>query len=219
VLKTLMEIITHPITGDSAAIASIPRRFLALVLDGLVLGWLAELLEFGFWEPSRATAFALVLLLAASSWLYTFLCHGYKGQTLGKAIMQLQVIEARGTEGNPISMRRSFLRSSLSLLLTCYHLAMVGWMLLSIDPLHFGAATALQRSEWVCFESFIAAGFSSGGLLFVEVLVMLCTQQRKTLHDLLARTVVVDLRRIGIPVHPMSRTDLREREETGAIQP
>ena len=89
--------------GPSGPRASFGRRFVALLVDGILLGIVYGLLLSVF---SRETAYALDLL--AGIGYYTLLEGGPTGQTLGKKALGIRVVDFDG--GGSIGYGRGLIR-------------------------------------------------------------------------------------------------------------
>jgi len=162
-------------------------RFWTGSVDGCVLwpiGFITSVL-FSLNVPKGLAA--LVIIVESLAWLvYTVVMHARYGQTVGKMVTKVQVVDFR-TEGK-ISWRQAWLREGIPMLLS---LGLLGWevsliMSGSLTPsaLDTGEALAANKGFWILT--------ALPGLWFVaEVLTMLTNEKRRALHDFIAGTVVI----------------------------
>jgi uncharacterized RDD family membrane protein YckC len=129
----------------------------------------------------------LVVIVQNLAWLlYTVVMHGRYGQTVGKMVTKVRVVDFR-TEGK-ISFLQAWLREGIPMVLS---LGMVGYEVLcilngSLTPKSVanGSAPPFGKLFW------LLAALPS--LWFVaEVVTMLTNDKRRALHDFIAGTVVV----------------------------
>ena len=159
-------------------------RFLAGFVDGLVFWPLYILLNF-------------ILRLDAPIWLhvtvyliynvvlcvYTIFLHGRYGQTVGKMVTRVLIVDAR-TCGD-ISFKHAFLRDSIPILFMV--------PLIAIDA-HELALSKMKNEPWPSGEA--STGSTWAFLVLVvwwlaEVITMLTNTRRRAIHDFVAGTVVV----------------------------
>jgi uncharacterized RDD family membrane protein YckC len=127
----------------------------------------------------RGIAALLVIVQIAVWTLYTVLMHGRFGQTFGKMVTKVRVVDFRTEAG--ISWRQAWLRDGIPAVI------FVGWQTFLILSGRWNPPTPaapLGSEDWV----------SASLPLFwfvAEVLTMLTNEKRRALHDLIAGTVVV----------------------------
>lgn len=147
--------------------ASLPRRIAAAVIDGIVIvliGGVAWLAIPGRQDLDiRATA----TVYAAVGALYEVLLIARFGQTAGKAVVGIAIVDA--SNGHP-SIGRSALR----------------YLLKSLQPLGV-------LSRWVGTPSPIASAFVVTGWQLVLLASIVSNVHRRGMHDRIARTVVVNV--------------------------
>lgn len=80
--------------ADVAPIASVGKRFLAILIDGLILGLISSLLFGAAREVGGGVSFAVTLLY------YWYFWTRQDGQSPGKNVMNLRVVKA---DGSPLS--------------------------------------------------------------------------------------------------------------------
>ena len=156
------------------------RRAGAAVLDFLVLMPLGLLLIFvGPHLTLSIVRFVLYLLNAGAALAYSILLHARYGQTLGKRVTRVKVVDISGT---PIGMRQALWRDGPWLV---FALVDVAW-----------ATTVIVRG----FNPFrlegdlmmpVTVATANMTWLLVEFATMLTNRRRRAVHDWIARTVVV----------------------------
>jgi len=103
----------EPVDMESASLASVPRRFLALIGDYLIIGIIADLVSMAYRLGTGSSSasmgfyvgfwFSTLLFLA-----YFTLFIGELGQTPGKKLFGLRVVR---TDGLPVSYGQAFVRA------------------------------------------------------------------------------------------------------------
>ncbi len=167
------------------------QRVAASLIDALVLLPLWVAVE---WISGSSTAVAMSLLLpAALLWIgYDTYFHARFGQTVGKRVMGIQVVRL---DGNVIGWREAWLRSAVDALYYMFQVV-ASWVALS----RIGDDGAYEGLGWQQRDTLLsqhAPAWSSwiDGVYFawfwVAVVVMLFHRERRSLHDFIAGTVVV----------------------------
>jgi uncharacterized RDD family membrane protein YckC len=135
----------------------------------------------------RAVAGLLFIVQGLAWLLYTVVMHARYGQTVGKMVTKVRVVDFR-TEGR-ISWRQAWLRESLPMVMS---LGFLGWVVflilctgLSPKALANGEASLAVRNSFWLLTALPASWFMA------EVLTMLTNNKRRALHDFIAGTVVV----------------------------
>jgi uncharacterized RDD family membrane protein YckC len=112
-------------------------------------------------------------------WLYGVLMHGFYGQTLGKMLLKVKVLDA--TSEAPISMRQAFLRDSIYIAINTAALIITIYFVL--------------RGDQIDAESVVTANavLLTAALVWflAEILTCLTNPKRRAVHDFIAGTVVV----------------------------
>ena len=132
--------------------------------------------------PHRATALfvAGLLLNYSAGWVYSTLMHAWCGQTLGKMVAGVVVLDI-GEQRYP-TLRQAFLRD-------------IGGVVLGLGSLGMSLCALLTEQS----ASMPPAIFSSVGVVFglggsgwflLEIVTMLTNRKRRALHDFIAGTVV-----------------------------
>lgn len=156
------------------------RRFWAGAVDFIVF---TPLMLVDSWIWNHATPSAVRVLwfvlhsLAAPA--YSIYMHGRFGQTVGKRVLGVTVIDL---SGRPLTTKQAFLRELINLPLTAWWLVS-GVLIVSQggnihDPgqAQYGATLAIRLSF---------------GLFALELVSMFASRKRRALHDLVAGSVVV----------------------------
>lgn len=133
------------------------------------------------------TLAALLVIVESLAWLlYTVAMHARYGQTVGKMVTKVRVVDFR-TEGS-ISWRQAWLREGIPMVLS---LGFLGWEVFliltgSVSPSALASGEVLPASKGFWLLTALP------GLWFIaEILTMLTNEKRRALHDFIAGTVVV----------------------------
>lgn len=178
-------------------------RLLASWTDGLVLGAAGTLfsnvllLTAFSWETARWLAVIVFIVDNTYSWFYSIFMHGRWGQTVGKMVTRVKVVDAKTEE--PISFRRAFLRDVIPILILFPFFAHLLYQLIT-GAEYPEIQSKLDLSEpasGIAWTTFIALIW-----WFAEIVTMLTNEKRRALHDFIAGTVVV-------------RTNIEEPMEAG----
>ncbi|MCH6258114.1 RDD family protein [Puniceicoccaceae bacterium K14] len=154
-------------------------RFLAGILDGFVFMPFNLLDE---WLSSSIThELALASWVALSFqvyWLYSVILHKKYGQTLGKMVMKIHVVDVSETKG--LSYRQSFLRDSV-------------YIGINVVTMFYYLFHTLTDSYTEDRADTIGLAISLGSLFWfgLEIITMLTNSKRRALHDYIAGTVVI----------------------------
>jgi uncharacterized RDD family membrane protein YckC len=157
-------------------------RFLAGMIDGLVFIPIALVGAFVINSPDDGVALFLVwsAIGYSSYWLYSVLLHARYGQTLGKRVMGVRVLDV--SESRIPTLLQAILRDSVYIVLNTA--ALVYLFVLVIR----GEYTAIGMSESAPDRIMNWIGI---GWFLTETLTMLTNDKKRALHDFIARTVVV----------------------------
>jgi uncharacterized RDD family membrane protein YckC len=164
-------------------------RFWAGPIDCLLLWplfWVGEWV----WNSSLSGAatvawFAFISLLYP---VYSVLLHGCCGQTLGKRVMRIKVVDVSEA---PLSMKQAFLRDSVAVAFVLFGI---------VDGFAVAASGRNPSAPAADLGEVGGARFIAlfGLCWFVlEVLTMLTNDKRRALHDFIAGSVVVRQSRRG----------------------
>lgn len=158
------------------------KRLLAGIIDGIIF------LPFSFVDRLVENTESKSLFLTWSifytlCWtLYVVIGHGKYGQTIGKRLMNIQVLD-KGEEIR-IGYKRAFLRESV-------------WFFTAILAIiYFIVATSAnpvinEQLRETYFENFI--GRTTAIWFLLELVTTLTNSKRRALHDFIAGSVVVDI--------------------------
>ncbi len=129
---------------------------------------------------------AALVIVGNLAWLfYTVLLHARYGQTIGKMVTKVRVVDFR-TEGK-ISVRQAWVREGIPLLLS------VGGVIYEITLILDGRLNSKTIAGGDLFDNkwYWLANSVSTLWFAAEVLTMLTNRKRRALHDFIAGTVVV----------------------------
>lgn len=166
------------------------KRFVAGWIDGFVL--LVPLIFF-MWLQSVSRTWALLTLLPFTLFAYAYeiYFHGRWGQTVGKRSQNIRVVSV---DGAAITWKQAFLRSSVGIGLGVLSAAsnLVGLLKMTDDD--FSSLSWLEllarQGELAPYSNEIA--IASVVWTWSEVVVLLLNRKRRSLHDFIAGTVVVE---------------------------
>lgn len=120
--------------------------------------------------------------------VYSILLHGIFGQTLGKMLFKVKVIDA--SENAPITMAQAVRRDAIPVVLTAFGLLTQVPAICRGGTPYDTNAYSLGVFDWVMI--------STGTLWFwAEIITMLTNKRRRAVHDLIARSVVIRIRQQG----------------------
>ena len=166
------------------------QRVAASLIDGLVL-LPVICAELCIYDLSREVAMALLVPSALLGFGYTIYFHARFGQTVGKRVMGIQVVRC---DGSAIGWHEACRRSAVDVLFSTLHIVA---SLVAFSQIGEGVYEALgwvQRGKLLtqnepAWSSW--AGWVSLGWFWGEVVVLLFTRERRSLHDFIAGTVVI----------------------------
>jgi len=132
-------------------------------------------------------AAALLVVLENVGWLfYTVVMHALHGQTVGKMVTKVQVVDFR-TERS-ISWRQAWLREGIPIFLS---LGILGYEVHSILTGRVSPSSLANGEELIGSKAFWLLSALPALWFLAEVVTMLTNEKRRALHDLIAGTVVV----------------------------
>ena len=159
------------------------RRFCAGFIDGLILLPIGILAKY-MWSHHAAVPTALFILWyivhTAAYRLYDILLHGYYGQTIGKRIMGVIVINQ--DEKEPMTIAQAVRRDIYPVIM-----AIIGITIFVPRVLAGGYPTdppTYSTMDWI-------RSYSVWLWFLMEFVTMLFSKRRRALHDYIAGTVVV----------------------------
>lgn len=170
--------------------ASFWRRFCAHGIDIAILLPVMALLS----VPGVVSQLLAICLVPAQGllyFLYTFYLHAKSGQTLGKRWLKIRVLTPSGSAiGFVLSARRNIIIFFQSLPWICG--TMIAISRIPIDQyyaLHGHAYNLLEESlrpEW-----YASAYLIMGAIVIPEVVAVLTSKRKQSLHDFVGGTVVI----------------------------
>jgi uncharacterized RDD family membrane protein YckC len=155
--------------GNILRNASVWQRFVGGAIDLLLF---APVAAFFVWMQSVSKPAACVLLLptAAIALAYPIYCHGRYGQTVGKLVMGIRLVQA---DGEPIGQGAAWVRSALDLVFAAaIIIGLIAALIGSFDVLR---AVTLACVSWTA----------------IDLAAMLTNRRRRAARDFLAGTYVV----------------------------
>lgn len=155
-------------------------RFCAGIVDTVVFLPVVFLLHFlGQRIHSPALLVTLWLVEFACVAAYSVLLHGYFGQTLGKMLLKVKVLDV---SESPLSMRQALIRYS-------------PWMLISLIQFPWIVAFAMKGGNILHWNADLPMPPVVTYLVLAwavpDAIALLLSSKRRALHDLLAGSVVV----------------------------
>ena len=153
------------------------RRFWALMIDyiGLSIIWYVEDLLFGV--ESGDQHLIVQFLVGFQFILYTVVMHGCFGQTLGKMVMGIKVLN-NGTE-TTINVKQASRRASVIIAFN------IVWFLI---PLVFGSSLGTLDVNSIAVRVLFILSMVWWA---VDIITMRFNDKRRTAHDYIGKTVVV----------------------------
>jgi|KBSSwiStaDraftv2_1062776.scaffolds.fasta_scaffold377196_2 uncharacterized RDD family membrane protein YckC len=175
------------VTVDTPKYRTFWPRFWAGFIDAFVLlplGWV----DSAVWDNISATAFLVpwFVLYSLSDVAYTIVLHGLYGQTIGKRLMGVKVLDKSEAR---LSMGQAVLRDSVLL-------AFVAWGLFLDLPTVIAGNSPYAEGAPIGIARLIAL-YAMFAWFVLELLTMLTNNKRRALHDFIAGSVVVRLARTG----------------------
>ena len=157
------------------------NRFFAGLMDGLIFFPVPILGDYLL--SKKSISLLWVDLAQAVIWLlYVVIGHAKYGQTVGKWLMNIKVLDLG--ENKLIGYRRAFYRESVWFLVS---FAAIFYMIIRIGPANINDPDNIKG-----YESFSLI-FSLGWFV-AELVTMLTNNKRRAIHDFIAGSVVVNLR-------------------------
>ena len=133
------------------------------------------------------TLAALLVTAESLAWLlYTVVMHARHGQTVGKMVTKVRVVDFR-TEGS-ISWLQAWIREGIPMLLS---LGLLVWEVSLILTGSLNPSTLASSEGLVTAKGFWLLTALPGLWFVAEALPMLTNEKRRAIHDFIAGTVVV----------------------------
>lgn len=158
-------------------------RFWAAVIDGFVLAPIS-LLDDYLKELLLVNSGILIIwtIIAMSAYqIYSVLMHGKYGQTIGKKVMQVKIVNFPNETS--ISYRTAFIRDLPYAILVTIDILVA--IVLILSP------TLKDNSMLTLITDLL--GYAGLVWFLVEIVTMLFNQQNRAVHDIIAKTVVIKI--------------------------
>lgn len=153
------------------------RRFFAGLIDGLIL--IPITVFIGLAPTNNVFTIILGVFITYSSvYVYSIFFHWKTGQTIGKKVMNIRVIDV--AENKLLTLRKSFLRDSVYILLES-----IGFIFLIIKAIQLGYAPSKNSGIFSYLEWLGVLWF------LLEIITMLTNEKRRAFHDFIAGSVVI----------------------------
>jgi uncharacterized RDD family membrane protein YckC len=156
-------------------------RFFAGFIDSFVFLPLSFVDAF-LSAPERPAAVIIIWsgIMYSSYWLYSVLLHSRYGQTVGKMLMKIKVLDV--SEERIPTFRQAFLRDIGYIVLNTLSLVYLVYLVLAGEHVA-GAEISSLPGRILLWASF--------GWFLVEIVTMATNEKRRALHDYIAGTVVI----------------------------
>jgi uncharacterized RDD family membrane protein YckC len=169
--------------------SSFGRRLGAYLIDFLLL---SPLFALQIWASGHSISMAILsaVLVSVAFIGYRVYCHAIWGQTVGKRVAKLRVLRL---SGEAIGWRESLLRSSVEMLFTGLTLSAQLIALAAIPAAEFAVLDMVQQNSnlQVYTPAWSSHVMTLSGIWYIASLIALfVNDQRRTLHDFIAGTVV-----------------------------
>ncbi len=160
------------------------RRFWAGVIDGFVFLPLSFLHSWVFASITAKGVLAIWFIISSFSYLaYSVLMHGNFGQTLGKMVTRVKVLDLSESK---LSMFQALLRDSVAIAFVAIQTAFyLPTILKGVNPYE-----VRELSLWSWILSYTLSIW-----FLAELVTMLTNKKRRAIHDFIARSVVIRLRK------------------------
>lgn len=169
------------------------NRIIALIIDALIfvplIGLVSLVDQYG---PSETLAYVVAIFYALLSLGYNILLHWKFGQTVGKMVMKLKVVDV---SERPITLKQAFLRDIFYLIVAPL-VPIVGW------TFAFSGRTSVAESRYAIE---LVSSILTFLWLIVDTFVCVKHEKDRALHDLIAGTIVV---RLDVPETPTDESKL-----------
>jgi uncharacterized RDD family membrane protein YckC len=161
-----------------------------MIADSLLL--MVVVLPLGIYlRNSAVQAVVVALFCAAFLILYDVVCLKKWGKTLGKHLVGLSV---RTVDLKPLAWKHSILRHSFDIFFQIIGLVSTLYVVSKVPPEYYGwsvleqaNAEKLLLGDWNNVSSHLATLW-----MLSEVLILLTNEKRRSLHDFIAGTVVIE---------------------------
>lgn len=158
-------------------------RFWAGIIDGIILLPIG-LLDLYILDPNRPLSSVLIWMSFSytSYFMYTIYFHWKTGQTIGKKIMKVKVMDV--SEENGLTLKQAFLRDSVYMALQ-----IAGMVLIFSNIISLGAYSDVGIEPYNAYLSYLSLAW-----FLIEIITMFSNEKGRALHDMIAGTVVINLK-------------------------
>ncbi|MFN8251928.1 MAG: RDD family protein [Ferruginibacter sp.] len=178
------------------------RRLGAAVADALLIGtgfivvyWLVT--TYNHSGGSAIENYYWTLLASAASIGYSVWMHWKYGQTVGKMIAGIKVVDKSETKS--ITLLQAVLRDGFYILAATVFLIIIGFSLKQENAIVFEDTAYLLQAQETTYYWQQLNDYAGTVWVIIELLTMLFNDKRRALHDYMAATVVI---RIDIIPNP-----------------
>lgn len=158
------------------------ERSLAIGIDSAILTFVLQFADYLSFPAFSLKSILLEIVISNIPYLYAVLMLGKYGQTLGKMIMKVKVVD-NATE-NALTYSQSFMREAVPIFLVNTSIILNVILFSDVDFENFKISTL----------GYILI-FIPSGMLFIwsilEIVTMLFDDRKRALHDKIAETVVI----------------------------
>lgn len=157
------------------------NRFWAGIIDGLILLPIPLFSAFILTSDQNIGIVLIWLPISyLSIYLYSIYFHWKNGQTIGKKVMNVKVIDVSESKG--LTFKQAFLRDCIYIVFQ-----IIGVILIVLNIIKIGSYTEdgiEPYSSYLSYLSFIC--------FLIEIITMFTNNKLRSLHDLMANTVVIN---------------------------
>ncbi|TQV85548.1 RDD family protein [Aliikangiella coralliicola] len=180
---------TSEYEDEFAKYSTFAPRFVASIIDGIITSVLSAMLMYvgTLLTPVIANEETLETVIsyadAVQFTIYSVLLHGLFGQTLGKMVVRVKVVDA--VTEKEINFQQAILRD-------CVPIFTLVFMLVSALFVTEDMFISEQSPQWFAY---VLLGFGISYFIWhlLEIITMLFNKKRRALHDFIAGTVVVNI--------------------------
>jgi len=158
------------------------ERFWALSIDGFILNIILQIPQFFTVPVFSVSSVILEIVFSNIPYVYAVLMVGKYGQTIGKMIMKIKIVD-NATE-NAVNYSQSFMREVVPMVLVTTSIILNFILFSDIDLENFKVSTL----------GYILIFFPPGMLAIwsiLEIVSMLFDDKNRAIHDKIADTVVI----------------------------
>ena len=158
------------------------ERFWAIAIDGFILNTVLQIPKFFSFPFFSTSGIILALVVSNLPYIYAVLMLGKYGQTIGKMIMKVKVVD--NVTEDSINYSQSFMREIVPIVLVTTSIILNFILFSDVDFENFKVSTL----------GYILIFFPSGMLAIwsiLEIVTMLFDDKNRAIHDKIADTVVI----------------------------